>query len=173
MKISLLAQQLINAYQRGFPLCPKPFLHLAEQFEVSEQAVLSCLEQLLESGVLSRLGVVFDHKQVGASTLAALCVTDEKLDYVAHTVNQFSGVNHNYVREHHFNLWFVVTAPNADILQQTLTAIEKSTQCEVLVLPMEKSFHIDLAFPIDFTSHSDNFPEPELVAQPASLQGIA
>ena len=90
MKISLLAQQLINAYQRGFPLCSRPFLQLAEQFKVSEQAVLSCLEQLLESGILSRLGVVFDHKQAGASTLAALSVTDGNIDDVAHIVNQFN-----------------------------------------------------------------------------------
>ena len=67
----------------------------------------------------------------------------------------------------------MVTAASADILQKTLMAIEQATQCELLVLPMEKSFHIDLAFPIDFSAHSDNILEPELVAQPASLQGIA
>jgi len=173
MKISLLAQQLINAYQRGFPLCSRPFLQLAKQFEVSEQAVLSCLEQLLDSGVLSRLGVVFDHKQAGASTLVALSVTDDELDNVAHVVNQFRGVNHNYVREHHYNLWFVVTAPNADSLQQILTAIEQASQCELLVLPMEKSFHIDLAFPIDFARHSDDFAVLELATKSADTKEIA
>jgi siroheme decarboxylase len=173
MKITLLAQQLINAYQRGFPLCSRPFLQLAEQFAVSEQAVITCLEQLLQSGVLSRLGVVFDHQQAGASTLAALSVTDESLDRVAHLVNQFSGVNHNYVREHYYNLWFVVTAPSSDILQQTLSAIEVATQCEVLILPMERSFHIDLAFTIDFTADSDNFPVLDLVASLEPLQEIA
>ncbi|MBL4910952.1 MAG: Lrp/AsnC family transcriptional regulator [Alteromonadaceae bacterium] len=150
MKISTLAQQLINTYQRGFPLCSRPFLQLAEQFNVSENEVINCLEQLEQSGVLSRLGAVFNHQQAGASTLAALKVSAQKLDKIAAIVTSFTGVNHNYAREHEYNLWFVITASDQSQLEQTIVAIEQATQYQVLVLPMEKSFHIDLAFTIDF-----------------------
>ena len=150
MKVSLLAQQLINAYQRGFPLCSRPFLQLAEEFEVSEDEVINCLAQLEESGILSRLGAIFNHQQAGASTLAALKVPSEKLDSIADIVNGFSGVNHNYAREHEYNLWFVVTASNQAKLAQMIAEIEQATGFEVLVLPMEKSFHIDLSFKVDF-----------------------
>lgn len=150
MQLCLLSQQLINRYQKGFPLCPRPFLALAEQFEVSEEQVISCLEQLKLSGVLSRLGPVFDHKKAGASTLAAIEVPSEQLEHVANIVSQYEQVNHNYAREHQFNLWFVLTAEDQRALQQTILDIEQATGFCVLVLPMEKSYHIDLAFDVCF-----------------------
>jgi len=150
MKISWLAQQLINSYQRGFPLCSRPFLKLADEFNVSENDVINCLEQLQQSGVLSRLGAIFNHQKAGASTLAAIKVPEHKIDEIAAIVNSFTGVNHNYAREHVYNLWFVVTASCHDKLKHIISAIEKATQYQVLVLPMEKSFHIDLSFAIDF-----------------------
>jgi len=154
MKVSLLAQQLINAYQRGFPLCSRPFLQLAKEFEVSEDEVINCLTQLEESGILSRLGAIFNHQQAGASTLAAINAPSEQLDTVADIVNGFSGVNHNYAREHQYNLWFVVTASNQVNLAQMIAEIEQATGFEVLVLPMEKSFHIDLSFKVDFNAQN-------------------
>jgi DNA-binding Lrp family transcriptional regulator len=156
MKVSLLAQQLINTYQRGFPLCSRPFLVLAKQFSVSENEVINCLKQLEKNGVLSRLGAVFNHQTAGASTLAALKVPAQELDKIAEIVNSFTGVNHNYAREHEYNLWFVVTASDQSTLQQIITEIEITTQYEVLVLPMEKSFHIDLSFAVDFKHDPSN-----------------
>ena len=38
-------------------------------------------------------------------------------------VNAIEGVNHNYEREHRYNLWFVVTAASEGRLQATLGAI--------------------------------------------------
>src|SRR3546814_1080044 len=33
-------------------------------------------------------------------------------------------VNHNYAREHHYNLWFVLTGPNRRHLEQILEELE-------------------------------------------------
>lgn len=150
MEFDLLSQQLINSYQRDFPLCDRPFLKLAQQFDVTEQQVIATLKQLKEQGVLSRLGPVFNHQQAGASTLAAVAVPIDDMDRVAEIINSFESVNHNYAREHHYNLWFVVTAPTAKDLKRELTEIGDATACEVLILPMEKSHHIDLSFKVCF-----------------------
>lgn len=69
---------------------------------------------------------------------------------MAGIVNQFEQVNHNYAREHEYNLWFVVTANDAVALEYTLMEIELLTGLPVLVLPMEAAYHIDLGFNIDF-----------------------
>jgi DNA-binding Lrp family transcriptional regulator len=62
-------------------------------------------------------------------------------------VSAFHEVNHNYQREHRFNLWFVVTASTADELQKTFDAIEVMCGCgPVLRLPLLEQFHIDLGF---------------------------
>jgi len=154
--ISQLQQDIINNSQKGFPLCARPYQTIATQLAkaniiTDEQAVFNAITALAEQQVLSRVGPVFDHKKAGASTLAALAVPEEELDKVAGIVNQFDQVNHNYGREHSYNLWFVVTASDMVALKSTLANIELLTGLPVLVLPMEASYHIDLAFSINVT----------------------
>ncbi len=155
-KVDSLSQQIINAYQKDFPLCSRPFLQLAERFNVSEEQIIERISLLQEQQILSRLGPVFNHMQAGASTLAALAVPAERLDEVADMVSQFKQVNHNYAREHQYNLWFVATAANEKMLKQCLTHIHRETGFEPLILPMEQSYHIDLGFEVDFSETEVN-----------------
>ena len=140
--------RLLNEFQRDFPLCPAPFAELAARLGVGERAVLGSLEKLRREGKISRVGAVFAPKRIGASTLAAMAVPSEQLAAVAAAVNRFPEVNHNYEREHHFNLWFVVTAASEGRLQATLGAIEKAAGYPLLPLPLLEEFHIDLGFPL-------------------------
>ena len=140
---------LLNDFQRNFPLCPAPFAELAAKLGVAESAVLRMLEQLRREGKIARVGAVFAPKRIGASTLVAMAVPPDKLSAVAEAVNRFPEVNHNYEREHHYNLWFVVTAGSEGRLQAALGAIEQSAGYPTLVLPLLKEYHIDLGFPLD------------------------
>lgn len=139
---------LLNDFQREFPLCPAPFAELAARLGVAERTVLSSLEKLRREGKISRVGAVFAPKRIGASTLAAMAVPPERLAAVAQAVNRFPEVNHNYEREHRYNLWFVVTAGSQGRLQATLGAIEKAAGYPLLALPLLEEFHIDLGFPL-------------------------
>ncbi|WP_286266840.1 Lrp/AsnC family transcriptional regulator [Thalassotalea atypica] len=150
MTLSLLQQQIINSYQKGFPVCSRPYQVVATALNSTEDDVISAIKDLKDKNILSRLGPVFCHKKAGASTLAAIAVPPAQLDKVAGIVNQFEQVNHNYAREHEYNLWFVVTANDAVALEYTLMEIELLTGLPVLVLPMEAAYHIDLGFNIDF-----------------------
>ncbi len=138
--------RLLNEFQRDFPLCPAPFAELAVRLGVAEKAVLGGLEKLRREGKISRVGAVFAPKRIGASTLAAMAVEPDQLEAVAATVNRFPEVNHNYEREHRYNLWFVVTAASEGRLLATLGAIEKATARPLLALPLLEEFHIDLGF---------------------------
>ena len=138
--------QLLNDFQRDFPLCPAPFAELASRLGVGEKVVLGRLENLRREGKISRVGAVFAPKRIGASTLAAMAVPPEKLEAVAATVNRFPEVNHNYEREHRYNLWFVVTAASEGRLQASLGAIEQAAGYPLLTLPLLEEFHIDLGF---------------------------
>jgi len=174
MRISQLQQDIINNFQKGFPLCPNPYADIAKklstvQQRISEQDIFIALNDLDNIGVTSRIGPVFDHKKAGASTLAALAVDEKQLDKIASIVNQFEQVNHNYARSSHlnktnYNLWFVVTASDPIALNDTLTRIELLTGLAVLVLPMEASYHLDLAFNINCTGKSSpTVNEKELI----------
>jgi siroheme decarboxylase len=140
--------RLLNDFQRDFPLCPAPFAELAARLGVGERTVLSGLEKLRREGKISRVGAVFAPKRIGASTLAAMAVPAQRLAAVAAAVNRFPEVNHNYEREHRYNLWFVVTAASEGRLQATLGAIEKAAGYPLLSLPLLEEFHIDLGFPL-------------------------
>jgi hypothetical protein len=60
-------------------------------------------------------------------------------------------VNHNYEREHGFNLWFVLAAPDAERVAEVLDEIATRTGIPVMNLPLEEAFHIDLGFPLQWT----------------------
>ncbi len=163
---------LLNDFQRNFPLCPAPFAELAAKLGVAESAVLRMLEQLRREGKIARVGAVFAPKRIGASTLVAMAVPPDKLSAVAEAVNRFPEVNHNYEREHRYNLWFVVTAGSEERLQAALGAIEQSAGYPTLVLPLLKEYHI--GFPLDAKDSKapNTVVRAETFAQPTVLDEI-
>jgi len=154
--MEILTEQLLNDYQRNFPLLPAPFEHIARSLNTDSGTVLRRLKELQKKGAVSRVGAVFKPNTVGVSTLAAIAVPDSLLDSVAPIVSAFPQVNHNYEREHEYNLWFVVTTANQAELEETLRSIEQRVGYPVLTLPLVKDYHIDLGFPMQL----DQQPEP-------------
>lgn len=141
-----LSFRLLNEFQRDFPLAERPFAALAERLESDEDTVLAALRRLHLEGAISRIGAVFAPRSVGASTLAALAVPREQLEAVAAQVSAYAGVNHNYEREHRFNLWFVATAADEPALSSLLADIHDQTGLQPIALPLIEEFHIDLGF---------------------------
>ncbi|MCC7277597.1 MAG: AsnC family transcriptional regulator [Chromatiaceae bacterium] len=150
-RLDALDRRLLDDFQSGIPLAPRPFALMAEQLGVTETEVIARLQRLTEAGAVSRVGPVFRPRQVGASTLAAMAVPPERLAEVATLVNGFPEVNHNYEREHDFNLWFVLTAPGQTCLERVLDEIGRRAGLPVLDLPMLAEYHIDLGFPLQWT----------------------
>jgi DNA-binding Lrp family transcriptional regulator len=140
--------KLLDDFQRDFPLVPRPYLAIADATGLSESEVIDAYARLKEEGALSRIGAVVAPNAAGASTLAAMSVPPERLAEVAALVSAQPEVNHNYEREHAYNLWFVVTAADAGAVQEALRRIESLTGHEVLDLPLVRSYHIDLGFPL-------------------------
>ncbi len=147
-QLTELEKRLLNAWQKGFPLVERPYAEIARRLGISEGLVLKLLKKLEAQGLISRVGPVFAPRRVGASTLAAMAVPAEELERVAAIVNSFEEVNHNYEREHHYNLWFVVTAPDEEKLHAVLEELEARAGYPILDLPLEAQYHIDLGFPL-------------------------
>jgi DNA-binding Lrp family transcriptional regulator len=146
-----LERRLLDTYQQGLPLSSTPYADMAQALVVSEADVLTALTHLQNLGVLSRVGPVFRTHAIGASTLAAMAVPEDRLEAVAAIVNSFAAVNHNYEREHRFNLWFVATAASDAELTEVLEGIEQLTNIKVMPLPMLEDYHIDLGFTLQWT----------------------
>ena len=160
---------LLNSFQRDFPLLPRPFAALAEKLGSDEHTVIDTLQRLQDAGAVSRVGAVFQANAIGASALAALRVPAARLEQVARQVSAIPEVNHNYEREHAYNLWFVVTACSAERLHAVLQEIESACQCgTVLKLPMREQYHIDLGFDLRATGQS-SAPRAAVAVRPAEI----
>jgi DNA-binding Lrp family transcriptional regulator len=147
-QFSDLEKRLLNDYQQQLPLSAAPFADIAQQQGVSEQQVMDCLTRLQDKGVISRVGPVFTPNRVGVSTLAAMALPEAQLECVARIISAFPEVNHNYQREHRFNLWFVVTASSQQHLQQVLDDMVELSGYPLMPLPMLQDYYIDLGFRI-------------------------
>jgi DNA-binding Lrp family transcriptional regulator len=143
---SPLEFHLLNDFQRDLPLVAEPFAEIARRLECTHAEVLSSLARLQRRGAISRVGAVFAPWRIGVSTLAAIAVPPHRLEEVAARVSARSEVNHNYEREHRYNLWFVATAADEAALAATLAGIESDADAPVMSLPLLEQYHIDLGF---------------------------
>ncbi|MDE2210075.1 MAG: Lrp/AsnC family transcriptional regulator [Betaproteobacteria bacterium] len=140
---------LLNGFQRDFPLCEAPYAAVAAALHATEHWVLAALRRAMDEGVVSRIGPVFRPGSAGASTLAAIGVPPSRLEEVARSVSAHRGINHNYEREHRLNLWFVANAADPGRLEALIARIQREIALPVVVLPLEREYHIDLGFDLD------------------------
>ena len=107
-----LDKEILNEIQWTFPLTPKPFDDIAKKFETTPEIIKERLVNLKKIGVLRQLSAIFDTRRLGyKSSLVAMEIESDKLEYVANQINRHPGVSHNYERDHQFNLWFTLAVP--------------------------------------------------------------
>ena len=180
--LSPSAFQLLNAWQHGFPLKPRPFRKLGLLLGLSEQTVLDYLQGWQAEGIISRIGPVLNPACM-SSTLVGMQVPTSDLAAVAGWISALPAVNHNYEREHAINLWFVLTCATAQERQATLEHIARHTGLLPLSLPMLRAYHIDLGFSLvkhaklvtTPLASSDTLPvtgSPERKLLECALQGL-
>ncbi|MEZ5715038.1 MAG: Lrp/AsnC family transcriptional regulator [Paracoccaceae bacterium] len=145
-RLDITDQALLDDFQRDFPLVDRPFAAIAARIAIPETEAIARLRALKAAGTISRVGATVRPNTAGASTLAALAVPDERIEEVAAIVGQEDGVNHSYLREHDWNLWFVATAPDPAALQASLHRIGARAGLDVLDLRLKRAFNIDLGF---------------------------
>ncbi len=105
-------KELLNEIQWTFPLVTRPFDAIAKKFDTTPEIIKENLKNLKEIGVLRQLSAIFDTRKLGyTSSLVAMEIESDKLDYVASQINRHPGVSHNYERDHQFNLWFTLAVP--------------------------------------------------------------
>lgn len=168
-----LDARLVDGYQRGLPVGSDPYAEIATELDVSPETVVNRVSWLRDRGVIRRVGPVLDPRTLGASTLAALRVPDDRVESVARTVNEHRQVTHNYQRDHEWALWFVVTARSADALDEVLAVIAADTGYEPLRLPVVTEYATDLDFPVGGEPFPDTAtaladPEPAIPREPDS-----
>ena len=175
--MTLLEQQILDLIQDAFPLVERPYKVLAEMLNelaancdsvnnvgekcanpvVSEQVVFEAVESLRSSGVIRRIGGVYDSKKLGfISRLCAGKVPVSTLDFsseqhaqtamekFAAAVNEVPAITHNYIRSHEYNVWFTVIAENETAIQTVVDRVCAATDLhDVHVMSATRKFKIN------------------------------
>ena len=179
----MLSQKLLAIIQDGFPLVERPYLRLAEMLncdgkkdavendasekcanlDVSEQKVFDEVEKMRASGVIRRIGGVYDSKKLGfISRLCAGKVLASENDFAvephaqtpmekfASIVMSEPAITHNYIRSHEYNVWFTVIAENESAIQTVVDRVCSQTDLhDVHVLTATKKYKINTVMSLD------------------------
>ena len=139
-----LDKQILNEIQWTFPLVSQPFYEIAKKFDISPEAVKERLKNLKKTGILRQLSAIFDTRKLGyKSSLVAMEIEPDKLEYIASQINRHPGVSHNYEREHQFNLWFTLATPPGTDLKTEVDKFKKLPGIlKTRMLPTIKLFKI-------------------------------
>jgi siroheme decarboxylase len=115
-------RELLNIIQTGFPVTSRPYAAVGEQLGISENEVIDRIAALKESGIIRRIGGIFDSAKLGfSSTLVAVKSEEDALEEVAGRISAHPGVTHNYRREHEFNLWFTLVTESPQQMDEFLS----------------------------------------------------
>ena len=143
-------KRILNSIQLDFPIDPRPFKIIAEKLNLSEDELLDRIKAMKDEMLIRRIGGNFSPDRLGYhSTLCAAMVEKEKIDLFTKTVNTYSGVTHNYRRDHNFNIWFTFIAPSVKIIKKNLEEISIKTGVKtILNLPATRVFKISANFKV-------------------------
>jgi len=143
-------KKILNQIQVDFPIDPRPYKILAQKLGLHEDELIKRIRQMKDNLLIRRIGGNFSPYRLGYySTLCAAKVPDDKIALFTKTVNSFSGVTHNYKRDHEFNIWFTFIAPSVEIIKANLEKIQKTTNVEtILNLPATRVFKISANFKV-------------------------
>ena len=98
---------LMAATQGGLPLVPRPYDAVGQQLGVSGQQVRERLAQMLETGLIRRIGAVPNHYRLGftANGMSVWDVDDALVDQLGERIGQLPGVSHCYRRPRRLPTW--------------------------------------------------------------------
>jgi DNA-binding Lrp family transcriptional regulator len=140
---------IVNRLQDGFPICERPFEAAARELGLEGNELLERLERLLQAGVLTRFGPMYRIERAGgAVVLAAMQIPETDLERVVAVLNATPEVAHNYLRNHRFNLWFVLATASLEQMDQAIGRIEQVTGQPVYAMPKLKEYFLDLRLPV-------------------------
>jgi DNA-binding Lrp family transcriptional regulator len=144
--------RILDALQDDLPLLARPYAEIARRLGMSETDLLTRLKRLQEAGIIRGIAPVLESRYMGlaAATLIAVHVPEEKVREAAAIISRYPEVSHNFLRDHHYSLWFTLSARSKEQIGHVLDEILGRTGIsreDVLDLPTVKKLKIDVRFP--------------------------
>jgi len=176
LRLTKLQKQLCSILQDGLPICKRPFDDIARFMGITEQTVLQQTTKLKEAGVIRRLDALINYRTLGlSSTLVAAHIPQESLPEVTAAVNSLENVSHNYLRTHHYNLWFTLQTGSPEEANIALANLSARFGLDFHSLPVEHIFKLDVRFDPDnlnelLDSSGRSLPKHDSTPQPPTRE---
>ena len=125
MMLDRFDRALIAATQGGLPLVARPYEAVGAMLGVSGEQVRQRLSQMLDQGLIRRIGAVPNHYRLGytANGMSVWDVDDAHVSELGAQVARLPGVSHCYRRPRHlpdwpYNLFAMLHGPHRESVQQ-------------------------------------------------------
>lgn len=123
---------LVEATQAGLPLTEKPYHVIAKKLGSTPEFIMHRMQEMLESGVIRRIGVIPNHYALGWSFngMTVWDVLDDDVDALGDEVGQLEFVSHCYRRprnlpEWPYNLFAMIHAKDRAEADQKIAEISR------------------------------------------------
>ncbi len=139
---------LLMTLQYDFPIDKSPFSKIACRYGIDVDNLISLIRRLRDSGVIRRIGSVLNYRSRDLkAALVALKVPEPYVEDVSKYINELGGVSHNFLREHEYNIWFVIKRKNIeDIVKIVKEICYKYSINKYVVLESTKTYRLDVRF---------------------------
>jgi len=124
-------RKLISVTQSGFSIERSPYQTIANNIGMTQDDVIQRLKQLLENGIIRRIGAVPNHYKLGltANGMTVWDVDDDKISELGNIIGQLDFVSHCYQRPRHlpmwrYNMFAMVHGANKDEVNDKVKQIE-------------------------------------------------
>jgi len=132
MQLTDFDRELISATQSGLPLVSRPYEAVGAMIGVSGERVRERLAQMIDEGLIRRIGAVPNHYRLGylANGMTVWDVADERVDELGERVGALPAVSHCYRRPRElpiwpYNLFAMVHGRSRDEVQQQADHIRR------------------------------------------------
>lgn len=98
---------ILQALTFGLPLVPRPYLDIAKHLGLTEKQVLARITDLLEAGIIARLGVIVRHRALGwrSNAMVVWDIAPERIDAAGPALAAHPGITLCYERRPVTGVW--------------------------------------------------------------------
>ena len=129
--LSEIEKFIIKELQEDIPICSRPYEFIAEKLCISEEEVISRIQELIERGIIRRFGAILNHRRVGISANAMVVweIPNESVKDVGNIMASFIEVTHCYQRPTFtgwpYNMFTMVHANTRKDCEEIVNSISK------------------------------------------------
>ncbi len=128
-----IEKQIIAYIQADLPLASRPFLPLAEKLGISEEDIITRINNLNNQSFIRRFGAILRHQKAGydSNAMVAWLVTITEADRIGKIMAGFNEVSHCYLRdtppEFGYNLFTMIHARSEMELQGIIERLAQAS----------------------------------------------